>query len=112
VSTVFDEYVFFGEQEEIERTGEQNGSELTHYAMLTDAEKKQNEKKRTACMLMGCDPHYPQTRVDLALHSENKLFMAHRATQEFLDSMWSANSANGQWLDSMIQVSPSQKFWM
>ena len=45
--TVFDEYIFFGDNEEIARTGDE-GSELTEYAMLTPADQKQNAKTRSA----------------------------------------------------------------
>ena len=79
--------------------------------MLTEAERKQKAKTRSAMALMGVGPAVNVTRLDLAIRAKNKLFMAHRATQEFLDHMWSQRSGNGEWLDTVFSTSPKFKFF-
>ena len=90
---LFNEYVYFSVSEDVEKIS----GTVTQYAMLTDPQKKLNAKIRSALRLMGADPALTLTRLDLAIKSENKRFMAHRATQDFLDSMWRYNLGNGDW---------------
>jgi hypothetical protein len=108
---LMDEYVYFPEGEDIEQiiAGSEHGT-VTQYGMLTDAEKKCNKKIRSALALMGADPTLAMTALDLAIRAENKLFMAHRATQDFLDTMWTTSMGNGQWLDTILNTSPRTKF--
>ena len=97
---LFNEYVYFSvSAEDVEKIS----GTVTQFAMLTSAEKKLNAKIRSALRLMGADPALTMTRLDLAIKSENKRFMAHRATQEFLDSMWRYNLGNGDWLDTVLK---------
>eukprot|EP01043_Picozoa_sp_COSAG02_P019955 COSAG02_NODE_973_length_15536_cov_5.108635_4_plen_1513_part_00 len=108
---LMDEYAFFPQGEDIEQVvaGAEHGT-MTQYGMLTDAEKKANAKTRSALALMGAEPTLAMTRLDLAIRAQNKPFMAHRATQEFLDSMWNTSWGNGQWLDTFLNTSPRTKF--
>lgn len=109
---LMDEYVYFPEGEDIVQVvaGLEHGT-MTQYGMLTHAEKKENAKTRSALALMGADSTVPLTLLDLAIRAENKLFMAHRATQEFLDSMWTISMGNGQWLDTFLNTTPKTKFY-
>lgn len=107
---VFDEFVYFGLREEEYANSAQDG-EVTQYAMLSPAAKRQNALLRSALLLMGCHPQEPKTRVDLAILSENKAYMAQRSTQQFLRNLWVSSSWNGKWSDSWTSVSPRQK-WM
>jgi hypothetical protein len=61
---VFDEYVYFGKAEEEYALTATDG-ELSQFAMLSNHQKEENAKLRSALVLMGCDEESPKTRVDL-----------------------------------------------
>ena len=108
---VFDEYVYFGLKEEDYALTCTDG-ELSQFALLSEQQREQNAKLRSALTLMGCDAESPKTRVDLAILSENKLLMAQRSTQEFLDSLWENPSTNGKWSDALVgRMSPKLKWY-
>jgi len=107
---VFDEYLYFGVKEE-EYALHAKGGELSQYAMLSAHERLLNSKVRSALVLMGCDEDSPKTRVDLAILSENRHYMAQRSTQAFLDKLWISESTNGKWADSLTTMSPRHKWF-
>ncbi len=108
---VFDEYVYFGLKEEQYAFTAKEG-ELSQFALLSEQQREENAKMRSALVLMGCDEESPKTRVDLAILSENKVYMAQRSTQDFLDSLWENPSSNGKWSDAFFgKVSPKLKWY-
>lgn len=108
---VFDEYVYFGLKEE-QYAFAGKGGELSQFALLSPQQREENAKLRSALVLMGCDEESPKTRVDLAILSENKVYMAQRSTQDFLDSLWENPSSNGKWSDALFwRISPKLKWY-
>eukprot|EP01043_Picozoa_sp_COSAG02_P102155 COSAG02_NODE_38181_length_432_cov_0.924925_1_plen_144_part_11 len=109
-SCVFDGYVYFGlKEEQYALTGKEG--ELSMFALLSDQQRENNAKLRSALVLMGCDEESPKTRVDLAIISENKAYMAQRSTQDFLDLLWASSSSNGKWSDALLGISPRLKWY-
>ena len=108
ITTIFNEYITFGKDEEDLLTP---SGEKTEYARLTAEQKEENSKMRSALSLMGCDEQVPTTRVDLALAARNKLFLSHSSCASFLDSLWLANhTGRGEWLDYVTEASCQAKF--
>jgi hypothetical protein len=105
-NVLFDEYVTYGEEEEMA----DGDGELTQIDMLTAEQREQNAKTRAALTLMGCDTSISKTRLDLAIMCENKLFMGHHATETFLESKWREKGGNGCWFDTKIDASPRMKY--
>ena len=106
VQLVFDQYVFFGtEEEENVACGER-----TDWSMLTGEQRQQNASLRSALALMGVNGNAPMTRIDLAILAQNKMFMGNEATSAFMDEMWSTKCGNGYWVDTLMNASPYQKY--
>lgn len=113
-SAIFNQYLFFGLEEEMYATA--HPEQLTMYAALSEGAKIDNARRRAALQLMGCDIGTPKTRVDLAILANCQEFLGHAATEQFMDYLWVSPSYNsyfamltkGHWL-SVLAV-PRVKF--
>jgi CRP-like cAMP-binding protein len=100
---VFSEYVYFGTAEE----------EQPDYQLLPERMKIENSCRRAALELMSVNPEIPLTRIDLAISAENKSFMGHPSTEEFLKAMSVKPCGHDlDWSNAKAQVSPKTKLYV
>jgi hypothetical protein len=98
---VFEEYVFFGlDQEELLKGDD------AEFGNLETKYQVENESLRSALKIMGSDETTEITRVDLAIMATNKAFMGHPSTEHFLDGLWARPSSNGKFVDMYSRTSP------
>lgn len=113
-SEVFDKYVFFGEDEEEEYDPDSADSAreaVCKFGLLSDEQKHSNRTLRSALRIMGSDARTELTHVDLALVADNKAFMGHRYTANFVDDVWKSACANDKWLHQYLGSTPRAKYF-
>lgn len=106
---VFDKYLFFGEDEEELWRNDPNTTK-TEFGHLTPTQRVSNTSVRSALQLMGSDARTEWTHVDLALVAENKDFVGHRHTNQFVDDVWVSPCASDRGFHRCCRVSPRQKY--
>jgi hypothetical protein len=96
----FAEYVYFGVSEEA-------GAD---YQMLPERAQIENRCRRAALEIMSVNPQFPLTRVDLAMIAENKSFMGHPSTEQFLKALFvKPVGYDLDWSNAVARVSPRFK---
>jgi hypothetical protein len=95
VRAIFDEYLYFGTDEEKQCMSGRLEGRVSKFSLLNTAQRRANAQVRHALRLMGASVEQPATRLDLAILARNKVFMAHELTQQFLDDLWAKGSTNG-----------------
>jgi hypothetical protein len=119
IRAIFDEYLYFGLEEE--KYARQHPHQTTRYGALSLEEQMSNAKRRSSLILMGCDVEFPKTRVDLAILAGSKLFLGHPSTEHFMDTLWAqpcSSASTGKYSEYLLEdtpfnvlSSPRMKFW-
>ena len=90
----FDEYVFWG-------TDEEDGPHFKRFKRRIK-DRRENANVRAALMLMNQDSVSEITNIDLALAANSKVFMGQAGVTQFLNTLWKAPSNNGNFTDAWM----------
>eukprot|EP01050_Picozoa_sp_SAG11_P008003 SAG11_NODE_685_length_7739_cov_3.487435_8_plen_227_part_00 len=82
--------------------GETLGTLFDEYIYSADTPRKQMQTLK----LFGVRDHTAATRLDLAVLSENKLFVGHVTTTNFLYKTWTKKCGNGTWMGRISKATP------